>query len=85
MFLLQTRSKFWDTVELFENRDEAIAKGREFVGKHNPVDSCSTEPVEVDNRHPVLWTCYRSSSFGLYQAWVHSATTTEPRPIFAIA
>ena len=84
MYLLQTQTKFWDVVEVFTDRDEAIAKAKEFVGQHNPVDGCSTEPIITDYKNPERWTGSRSTSFGLRRAWVHTATTTEPRPIFNI-
>lgn len=72
MYLYREKTKRYDAVALMESFELAIKRAREFVGDHNPEDSCSTKRVEVlKNTDKVAsFMAERSSSWGYRRATV---------------
>lgn len=67
-------------MRLFDNREDAIAAAREFVGSHNPIDGCSAEPIETD-RAGVIFTISRCTSFGNRRAIVQPIAHDSDAPV----
>lgn len=76
MFLLRLTAKHSDVVKIIEDRQEALRQAAEFVGEHNPVDGCSTRPVQAT--YCTHYVIERQTSFGRRAAYIFVATTTEP-------
>lgn len=68
MFLLRCKARHFDSVKVVEDKMAAAAEARAWVGEHNPIDGCSTEPTV--NQYTGRWHISRSSSFGTREAWV---------------
>lgn len=62
MFLLLVKSKSVEGARLFTDWDDACARAREWVGAHNPVDGCSSEPREFTKGQ--RFRVERQTSFG---------------------
>jgi hypothetical protein len=77
MFLLLKELKGHKTAQLVEDPAYAEQLARAFVGDHNPVDGCSTEPHAESFGGPNGTRFYisRSSSFGTRRAEVYPVGT----------
>jgi hypothetical protein len=77
MFLLIMRSKMGAKARLAETFEIGVHSAQVFVGHHNPVDSCSSEPQETRKRTPFgpEFHTGRSSSFGHRSAAVVPIST----------
>lgn len=69
MFLLHIQATHRNSVQLFPDFETAWAAAEEFVGPHNPVDGCSTEPTARHLGAKGSWIA-RSTSFGYRRAAV---------------
>jgi hypothetical protein len=74
MFLLHTQAQHHNRVQLFPDFMTAWNAALEFVGLHNPVDGCSTEPVTRHLDEMGSWVA-RSTSFGYRRAAVVPVST----------
>lgn len=74
MFLLHCKATHHNTVRLFTTFDHAWASAQRFVGDHNPVDGCSTEPTFRHLDGKGSWIA-RSTSFGYRRATVVPVST----------
>lgn len=68
MYLLTIKTRRGEEHVAYVDRDAAIARGTTFLGTHNEVDGCSTQPRIRDVA--ATWYGQRSSSFGSREAWV---------------
>lgn len=78
MFAVRITTPHNDRIHLVRTWDAALATAREFVGAHNPVDGCSTEPREYLSVSKETFRSSRSTSFGVRQAVVVPVQTTAP-------
>lgn len=77
LFLLITDLKGRRSARLYESATTAEEIARKFVGDHNPVDGCSSEPraESYGGKNGTVFYISRSSSFGTRRASVYPIGT----------